>query len=74
MASRGLTLAEAAEVIGCDPSYPSLIARGHRRVGIEVGVKIERATSDWAEGPIRCSEWVDHDPTLTPAVEPQECA
>lgn len=74
MGDRGFSMKQAAESIGCNQSLISHILRGARGVGLEVAVKIEAATQDWENGPIKAAEWVGHHPTVTTVDPLRECA
>lgn len=58
----GLTTKEAAEKLGCDRSFVSLLQLGRARPGLEMAVAIEHMTMDLAPGPIRPRDWVDLAP------------
>lgn len=71
----GLSDAEIAKRLGCDPSYPRKILRHDRRPGLDLAHAIERLSAApradgevWPEGPIRTEEWVSpHETTVASA-------
>lgn len=51
---------EAAAALGVDPTYINHLLRDpKRRVGLDVAFALERATEDWAEGPILAADWAE---------------
>ena len=77
----GVSEAEVARRLKCDASYPRRIRLGERRPGIDVASSIETETAKpredgetWPGGPIRASEWAEHDTSLTDASTVEESA
>lgn len=54
----GWTTGQAAERVGCERSYVSLLEGGHRTPSLKIAAAIERLTAEWGEGPIRCTDWI----------------
>lgn len=50
---------EAAELLGYSTSTINKVAKGDRRPGIELALRIEDATRDWEHGPIAARDWVE---------------
>ena len=77
----GLSEAEIARRLKCDPSYPRKIRLGERRViGVDLACAIEEQSAlpredgeVWGDGPIRVEEWRTPSTVETPADLP-ECA
>lgn len=63
---RGLSQAEAGELLGCSQGLVSKILRGDRKPGLALAFKIERATEGWSEGPIRAQDWTREEPADAP--------
>lgn len=53
-----LTTAQAADRLGCDRSFVSLLQLGRARPGLETAVAIEHLTMDLPGGPIRPRDWL----------------
>lgn len=61
MTDRGLSQSDAAREIGCSQVFVSELLRGEKLPGLQTAHAIERATADWARGPIRTEEWLPKD-------------
>lgn len=55
---RQLTYQALAERLGCTRGMAHQLCSGTKRPGLELAVRIERATDGWAKGPIRPWQWV----------------
>lgn len=55
----GIGTAGAAKLIGCNPSYVSLLQTGTRTPSLAVAAAIEGLTRRWRHGPIMAAEWVE---------------
>lgn len=53
---------EAGFHLGCDRSYVKKLASGERRPGVNIVLAVERLSTDWSEGPILASEWLEARP------------
>lgn len=58
---------QLAERLGIHQATVSKLLRGARGVSVDMAVRIERATSDWPEGPIRVEEWAEVEAEPEPA-------
>jgi transcriptional regulator with XRE-family HTH domain len=75
---RGWSQSEAAAALGCSQALVSQIERGDAVVSkLALAVRIEHASKDWPEGPIRVAEWVaadEHPTTIATPADLPECA
>lgn len=50
--------ADVAKLLGCNPSYVSLLEGGRRLPSLRLAARIERLTRRWARGPIMAADWI----------------